>query len=38
MALDKNPIKGGPIKNPKYPIVDTAAIATPLDIDTDLPA
>src|SRR5664279_757836 len=33
-----NPIKGGPNKNPRYPIVDTAAIATPGDITFDLPA
>ena len=32
------PIKGGPIRKPKKPIVDTAAIATPADITFDLPA
>src|SRR6266852_1994088 len=33
-----NPIKGGPNKKPMYPIVDTAAMATPGDITLDLPA
>lgn len=33
-----NPIKGGPIKNPRKPMVDTAANATPGDIVFDLPA
>ena len=32
------PINGGPIKNPKNPIVDTAAMATPADMTFDLPA
>src|SRR5450432_1388807 len=32
-----NPIKGGPNKNPRYPIVETAAIATPGDIILDFP-
>ncbi len=32
------PISGGPIKKPKKPMVDTAAIATPADITFDLPA
>ena len=31
------PIKGGPIKNPRNPIVDTAANATPGDIVFDFP-
>jgi hypothetical protein len=32
------PINGGPIKKPKKPMVETAAIATPADITFDLPA
>ena len=32
------PISGGPIKKPKKPIVETAAMATPADITLDLPA
>jgi len=39
--LDKpaiNPISGGPIKKPRKPIVDTAAMATPGDITVYLPA
>jgi len=31
------PIKGGPIKNPKNPIVETAAKATPGDMVFDFP-
>ena len=33
-----SPIRGGPDKNPKKPIVDTAASATPGDIARDFPA
>ena len=32
------PINGGPIRKPKKPIVETAAMATPADITFDLPA
>ena len=32
------PIRGGPIKNPKKPMLDTAASATPGDISLDFPA
>src|ERR1700730_2505368 len=38
LAWAIKPIKGGPNKNPRYPMVDTAAIATPGDISLDLPA
>ena len=33
-----NPISGGPIKNPKKPIVETVAIAIPELILRDFPA
>ena len=38
VACATNPINGGPIKNPRYPIVDTAANATPGDNTFDRPA
>jgi len=37
-ALERNPIKGGPIKKPKYPMVETAAMAELLGMDALVPA
>ena len=37
-ACAMNPIKGGPNRKPRYPIVETAAMATPGDMILDLPA
>ena len=38
VAPATKPIKGGPIKKPKKPIVETAAIATPAESFLDFPA
>src|SRR3712207_1491167 len=38
VAPATKPIRGGPIKKPKKPMVDTAAKATPGDNTFDLPA
>ena len=38
VAPATKPINGGPDKNPKKPMVDTAANATPGDMVFDLPA
>lgn len=37
-AWAMNPMSGGPIRNPKNPIVDTVAIAIPELILRDFPA
>lgn len=38
LACAMNPMTGGPIKNPRYPMVETAASATPADTFFDFPA
>src|SRR5688572_5928762 len=38
LACATNPIIGGPIKKPRYPIVETAANATPGETFFDFPA
>ena len=38
LAWAIKPINGGPNRNPRYPMVETAAIATPGESFLDLPA